>query len=98
MVEFSNHIKEIDKFNEKEMISSLGKGVFIKTNLMEKDLYVDVGSNVIVKKTPEETIKIIESQIKKMYEAKVQLTVQLDMYNNTLQKIIEQIETTRNKE
>lgn len=60
----SKNISEIAKSKEdSEMYTNLGVGVHIKSQIKDiKNLLVNVGAGVFVKKTPEETVKIIDQQ------------------------------------
>lgn len=50
-----------------DMYHNLGVGVYIKSKLEAvKKLLINVGSNVCVQKSPEETIKIISRQIEEL--------------------------------
>ena len=94
--EFTNSLNSIISTKETSMLSSLGKGVFVKTNLEEKKLFVEVGSGIIVRKTPEETKEVIQNQIKRLLQLKVQLSSQLDSLQSQLRIMIEQIENSQN--
>ena len=59
-------IEDIMKNKNSEFLANLGKGIFLKSEIKDKDLFVNVGKNTLIKKKPEETIKIIENQIKKL--------------------------------
>lgn len=88
----SDHISHLNKTSEKEVISSLGKGVHIKTNLVEKKLFVEVGAGVIVRKTPEETIKVISSQLKRLKELKIHFSSQKDICDQTLSNLVAEMQ------
>ena len=63
---FNHSLKHLSNVKEKEMFASLGKGVYLKSQIeekSEKELLVEVGARVLVKKTPEETQEIIKKQI-----------------------------------
>jgi prefoldin alpha subunit len=66
-------LDEIKNSSGKEILAPLGRGVFVKTKLVSEDLSVDVGGKNFVKKSVEETKKIIEGQIKKLEEIKKDL-------------------------
>ena len=95
MDNFEQSLSVLEKTKEKEMLSSLGKGVYVETELKGKDLFVEVGSGVIVKKTPEETRKIIESQIIKLKEAQSQLQAQLEMFHQEFQSMVSELESSK---
>lgn len=89
---FSKNLSDLEKNPNKEMLASIGRGVFTKAALSDKELFVDVGAGTIVKKTPQETVKVIESQVKKFKEAKTQLQAQLELFHKEMHDLIEQAE------
>ena len=89
---FNNSLEFLMKSKDKEMLSSIGKRVYIKTAIEDKKrLFIDVGAGVVVKKTPEETIEIVKEQILRLQEARVQISSQLEIYRGKLQEFIEEI-------
>lgn len=93
--EFKFGLKVFEESKEKEMLSNLGKGVFVKTELKEKKLFVDVGSGVLVRKTAEEARKVVDSQIQKFLEARISLSAQLESLNTEMISIVEEIQKSR---
>ena len=86
-------LEEIKKAEKKEILASLGKGVFIKTELKEKNFFVNVGGGVVVKKKHDETKKIIEKQIRELEELKKNLVKELEKIDFSLKKLAEEIES-----
>ncbi|MBI5148406.1 hypothetical protein HZA33_01875, partial [Candidatus Pacearchaeota archaeon] len=67
----SVHLDEIEKAKPKtEMLASLGRNIFVKTELLSKDLFVDIGAKTVVKKSIEETKTIIQKDVKQLEQAK----------------------------
>ena len=97
LIQFQESIKSFQESNSKEMFSTIGKGVHLKTLLVEKEFLVEVGAKVLVKKTPEETIKVIEEQINRLNELKYSLSSQLDNHMFALNDLIKKIEKSQNK-
>jgi len=90
--EFNRNLKTLRDSKEKEMLSQLGKRVYIKTKIEDREkLFVEVGAGVVVKKTPEETIKIVSNQISRLQEAKVQILSQLNVHHTQLQEFLEMV-------
>ncbi len=89
-------IRNLNSSKQKSTISTLANGIYLKTSLEDKNLLVDVGSGVVIKKSPEETIKIIENQIEKLQQAHLQLSAQRESFHNQLQSLIEKIEKEKN--
>jgi prefoldin alpha subunit len=93
--EFRHTLENFDKSNEKDMLSMLGKGVYAKTEIKEMDLYVNVGANIIVKKSPKDTIKIIDEQTKRLGDVRMQLKTKGRAYAHAFQQILEGIQEER---
>ena len=89
--QFQENLNSLKQWNGKEMLSTLGKGVYLKTAMLEKELFVEVGAGIVVKKTPEETQKVVENQIKRIKEARISVLFDLDSlqkeFNNLLVEI-----------
>lgn len=87
-----NSITQIESSKENSLYSSLGKGIYLKTKLEDKNLLVQVGAGVALKKTPLQTSQLIEEQLKKFQEAKSYLLSQREAVHSELNSIIETIE------
>ena len=85
-------MKELDESKEKGMLANLGKGIFIKTDIQDKKLFVDVGNKSFVRKDIPETLKVIEEQLDKMMETKGKIMMKLQELQIEMQKIIEEAE------
>ncbi len=85
-------IAQIESSKENSLYSSLGKGIYLKTKLEDKNLLVQVGAGVALKKTPEQTSQLIKEQLKKFQEAKSYLLSQREALHSELSSIIELIE------
>lgn len=81
---------------EKETLSSLGKGIHMKTEIKDKKLFIEVGSGILVRKTPDQIVEVIDSQVKRLSEVRAQIEAQVSMYHQTLSRIIEQVRARRN--
>ncbi len=89
---FSHYLKYIDSADESSMLAGLGRGIYLKTELKEKKLFVNAGANIVVRKTPEQAQEIILEQLKTFAEARATLREQFEIYSQHLQEIISQIE------
>jgi prefoldin alpha subunit len=90
--EFSKTLEELEKNTEKEMLAPIGKGVYAKAIRKDEKLFVEVGAGVMVRKTPDEARKIIEEQIKKFTQTRVQLTAQLEKFREEFGKMLKSVE------
>lgn len=91
IVELNSLHLELDEINEgkgKEILASVGRGIFVKAKLLSGELIVDVGGRNFVKKNVSETKQIIEEQINKLNEVKESLRDNLDKVSEDIQKVL----------
>ena len=77
-------LEDIKNSKGKEILASIGKGIFVKAQLLSEELTVDVGGRNFVKKDISETKKIIEEQIKKLGEIKKELEEKIEEINKEM--------------
>lgn len=90
---FSENIKSLSSIKSKEIISSIGRGVHIPAEITSKSLFVEVGSGVVLKKTHDETIKIIDSQLSRIKQARINILSELDSAHTEFKYVIEKIQS-----
>ncbi|MDP3992243.1 MAG: prefoldin subunit alpha [Nanoarchaeota archaeon] len=79
----------------KEILSPLGRGVFVKTTLASEDLTVDIGGKNFVRKGISETKEIIEEQIKKLIAVKSELNDSLEKIGEDMKKALEEFQNNQ---
>lgn len=87
IVEMNSLVLGLDELigsKDKEILAPIGRGIFVKTRLVSKDLTVDVGGKNFVKKSIPETKKLIQNQVEKLEEVKKELEGNLEEINNEL--------------
>ncbi len=94
---FNKNLSLMANLKEREIIASIGKGVHIKAILPENKnsgpvLFVEIGSGVVVKKTPQETGEIVEKQVNKLREARLSMLQKLQIYQSGLSSLLSEIE------
>ena len=89
--ELNKNLGSLANSDKKDMFSSLARGIYMKSSLADKDLFVNVGSGVIVKKSVMETKGIIESQLSNFHELKARLMGEMELYDSLLQKVIAEL-------
>jgi len=82
-------IKKIKESKEDEMLSGLGKGIFIKTKMLEREFVVNVGSNILLKKSPAQVLELIEEQVKQLSEMKTKVVDEIEETNINLERLVE---------
>ena len=97
LTQYKLHLHTFEKSTEKELLSSLGKGIYAKTSLVSKDLFLEVGAGVVVKKTPKEVVLVIEDQIKKLSQMRGHLLGQQEICEKAMRDLIEEVQRQQHK-
>ena len=80
-----------------DILVPLSSGIFVKAEVKESEfLRVNVGSNVSVKKSIPDTIKIVDDQIKEIEDYKTKLESNFAQMNTYAQNIQEELSTMVN--
>ncbi len=81
-------LEELSGKKNSEIMAHIGRGIFIKSKIIEEDLVVDVGGKNFVKKSIPDTRKLIEEQINKLKNIKEELENNLEKLGEEINKII----------
>ena len=92
---FASSLEDLGKNSNKEILASLGKGVYIKSDIKDEKLFVDVGSGILVRKSIEESRQVVEEQSKKLNEMKIQLVAENETIAENMRGLIEKVEEFR---
>jgi prefoldin alpha subunit len=95
-----NQISELEDFQsslgnfqkDQEILASLGKGVHLPSKITSDKLFVEVGSGVVIRKTPEETKSVIASQLSRLEDVKLQIDAQIETNARELQNLMNSIQ------
>lgn len=100
MIAIKASIEAISNTKEKEILASLGKGIFIKAEIKADNLLVNTGKDIFIKKTPQETVTIIDLQINKLEHGKEDFTNKIIELQSQMRVLMEymQKESKHNKE
>ena len=93
LTKMDENLKFFSNSNEKSMMATIGKGIRVKTSLESKELFVEVGAGVVVKKTPEQAREVITQQIRKLTEARVHMLGKLEIYHETIRSFIQKMQS-----
>ena len=82
-------IEEFSKLKKNdEFLAPLANGIFINTKLLdEKKLKINVGAGVLVDKTPEQALKLVQEQYKSLMKLKEEVSQQFEMLLHALQNL-----------
>ena len=93
LLRFEFSLEDLEKNKSREILASIGKGVFIKSDIKENKLFVDVGSGILIRKTGEETKEIIREQNKRIGEMKMQLIMEKESVDREIANLVGEIES-----
>lgn len=91
MIELETLRIGLEEFNDsegKEIIATLGNGIFTKAKIISDKLIVDIGNKNLIKKNVKDTQKLIVKQIEKLKEAKKELNENLEETSKDAEKMI----------
>ena len=94
---FKKNLEDLSKNESEEILAPLGRGVFVKSKIVDTRLFVEAGAGVVVRKTPQESSKIIEEQIQKFSQARVHLLEQLEIYRQKFGELLHEFRETKSK-
>ena len=98
MQDLKASLEEIDKKENKEILANIGKKIYIPVEIKDKNLIVEVGRGHYVKKTVSETNNLVEEQINKLSDGKIQIMTRLEELQNEMMNLIGEIEKEYRKE
>ena len=81
---------KMEKSKGKEMLAPVGRGIFLKTEVKDEKVFVNVGSRILVKKSFSEAAEIVDGQISELNGIKVELMGNLNEINENLTSLIEE--------
>ena len=79
----------------KEVLAPVGRGIFFKSKLKDKKLFVNVGSNIVLRKTPKDAAKIVDNQVKEMENLRENLFSEMQKINMQMQELVQQAESKK---
>jgi len=86
----NNGLNELIGSVGKEILASIGRGVFVKAKLLSEDLTIDIGNKTFVKKKIPEAQELIKKQIEKLKDVKKELENNLEQIGEEMMKIYEE--------
>src|SRR3989344_2439935 len=92
----NNSLDKIKGKKDKEILAHIGKGIFLKSKIMNNDeLIIDVGSKIFLKKSIDGGKEIIEKQIEELANVRDVLLDELSKARTGAEGIILEIERSR---
>lgn len=91
MNSLNSGLEELQGKTGEEILAPIGRGIYARAKLISEELLVNVGSSNLVNKNIPDTRKLIESQIQKLEEIKIEM-------NNNLENLGKEIESAMKEE
>jgi|WetSurMetagenome_2_1015567.scaffolds.fasta_scaffold211592_3 prefoldin alpha subunit len=93
MEQFRKNLDFIKKNKNEKILAPLGRGVFFEGEMKKQGkLLVEIGAGVFIKKSYDDTADIIETQIKKFKEFKLQLETRLQEYVAEFYEMLQEVQ------
>lgn len=94
LTEFLEHLGFIHGTPETHIFSSLGKGLFLETSLRSKDVFVEAGAGVLIKKSIPEVQTIIRTQLENLSRMRYESQEQLNMLHGEFEQLVSKLESS----
>jgi len=98
MMQLNMSLGKLGSSKGKEILSSLGRGVFLNTLVNDDKVFVNVGSKTLVRKTFHEAMEIITNQIAELEEMKAELIKSIEEINVKLYGLLEEAQKIEESE
>jgi prefoldin alpha subunit len=95
LASLNSGLDELIDSKGKEILAPIGKGIFVKTKLLSEELIVDIGENTFVKKNIDDTKKLLDEQISKLEEVKVEIGDNLEKLGQEMTEAMTEMEKER---
>lgn len=92
LTDFLGHLRVLELSKDSSFFSSLGKGVFVESQLRSKRLLIDVGTGVLVKKEIPEVQEIIRGQLEGLRVMRNETQTALERLHTEFEEIIARVE------
>lgn len=89
-------LEALDKNKNGEVLANLGRGIFVKTQVGDDQVFLNVGSKTFIRKSFKDAAEIVEKQVSELGEIKHHLMHSLEDINLNLQSLVEEARESRN--
>ncbi|MBU3913498.1 MAG: prefoldin subunit alpha [Nanoarchaeota archaeon] len=90
MMQLRMSLERLESSRGKEILSALGRGVFLNTKVNDDKVFVNVGRKVLVRKTFKEAIEILDNQLEGLEAMKSELMNGVEEINLKLYELLEE--------
>lgn len=87
VLQVKNDLVDFSKEGGDDVLAPIASGVYVEAKLKNRDLFVNVGSDVIVKKSVEETLLILDAQLDELLKDREVLSRKLESLYVSLQGV-----------
>lgn len=97
LTEMLNNLVLLGTKKSFEGISSLGKGLFIKSKFDSEEIFVDVGAGVVLAKKPKEIQAIISGQLEGLRSMRNEAMIRIAQLRKSLEDLIVRVESEKKR-
>ncbi|MEK6895536.1 MAG: prefoldin subunit alpha [Nanoarchaeota archaeon] len=84
-------LEELKEGQGREILAPIGRGIFVKSKVIDEKLTVDIGGGNFVKKDIDETKQILNKQIEKLKNVKDELNNAMENMSEELEKLMKEV-------
>ena len=95
MNSLKDSLSEIE--GENNMLANLGKKIYVPVEIKDKKLIVDIGNNVLIKKSIPDTMELVEKQTGGLMEVQAQIMERLKLLEGEMGELIKAIQEEQMK-
>ena len=95
MNSLKDSLSEIE--GENNMLANLGKKIYVPVEIKDKKLIVDIGNNVLIKKSIPDTMELVEKQTGGLIEVQGQIMERLKLLEGEMGELIKAIQEEQMK-
>tara|TARA_Y100000310_G_scaffold251425_1_gene257907 strand:- start:10657 stop:11121 length:465 start_codon:yes stop_codon:yes gene_type:complete len=88
-------LEELRGKEGQEVMAQIGKGIFVKTKLISEELTVDIGNKSLVAKSIDDTKALIQEQLGKLGEARMELNKNLEKIQEEMTGLVQQFQESQ---
>ncbi len=94
LTDLKDSLKALEEKKSGEILSNLGRGIFLKTGVEDEKVFVNIGSKTLVRKTFQETREILDKQIMEIEKLRQELFKGIEEINLSLYRLLEEAQKT----
>lgn len=98
MQELRFSLTDLKDSKNKEILTNIGKRIYLPVEVKKEKVIVEVGNKTYVEKTLDEAKDIVEDQLNRLEEGKIEVSNRIEMLHQRITKMMDEITNSMDKE